>query len=60
MPEDFHPEALKVWKNQRRLTVADFRHYLYMAKPNVLLFDLDRIEFYKDDTQFGMYDKQYD
>ena len=44
-PEDANPEALKAWKNQRHLTIADFRHYLHMVKPNALLFDVNRAEF---------------
>ena len=53
-------EALKAWKNQRRLTVADFRHYLQIVKPNALLFDEDRTEFLETDSRRqGMFDKLY-
>ena len=55
------PKVFKAWKNQRRLTVADFRHYLHMVNPKALLFDADRTEFwdnYPIEGLSGMFDKQ--
>ena len=58
-PEDATPDALKAWKNQRRLTIADFRYYLHIVKPNTLLFDLNRAEYEEPNGwEKGMYDKQ--